>query len=166
MGMTWLLQNYYLLLPFLAAVLITALFAYHAAYRHPAYVVVPLGVAALGLLVAALGDLVVAWLNATGSLTRGLPRPSGPGTMDWLGYIQAVDARRAAVRLWYTLLAYPVLLGLVGTPFAHRVLRQVRLEVVLFLISLALLTHPLLYQIIVTPILLQPPAPIILRPAP
>lgn len=164
--MTWLLTNYYLLLPLLAAVLIAALFYHHAAYRHPAYALVPLGVAALGLLVAALGNLVVAWLNSTGSLTRGLPRPSGANAMDWLGYLQAVDARRAAVRLWYTLLAYPVLLGLVGTPFAHRLLRQVRLEVVLFLVSLALLTHPLLYQLIVTPTLLAPPVPIILRPAP
>lgn len=161
-----LLANYYLLLPLLAAVIITALFYYHAAYRHPAYLLVPMGVAALGLLVAALGDLLVAWLNATGSLTRGLPQPSGANTMDWLGYIQAVDARRSAVRLWYTLLGYPILVGLVGTPFAHRLLRQVRVEVVLFLVSLALLTHPLLYQLIVTPTLLQPPAPIILKAVP
>lgn len=161
-----LLTNYYPILPLLAAVVITALFYYHAAYRHPAYAFVPLAVVALGLLVAALGDLLVAWLNATGSLARGLPLPSGPSATDWLEYVQAVDARRSAVRLWYTLLGYPILVGLVGTPFAHRLLRQVRLEVVLFLVSLALLTHPLLYQLIVTPTLLQPSAPIILKAVP
>lgn len=160
------LTHYYPILPFLAAVLITALFYYHAAYRHPAYAFVPLGVVALGLLLQPLTDLLLIWLQATGSLSRGLTPPIGGPTMEWLGYLQAVDGRQGDIRLWYTFLAYPVLLGLIGAPFAHRVLRQVRIETLFFLVSLAVLTHPLLYQLIITPTLLMPAAPVQLRGLP
>lgn len=159
----FLLHNYYPILPFLVAVLITALFYYHAAHRHPAYALVPLGVVAIGLLLEPLAELLLLWLGTTGSLTRGLPPPAGSQALDWIGYVQAVDGRRADIRLWYAFIIYPVLLGFVGAPFAHRVLRQVRLETILFLVSLGLLTHPLLYRAIVTPALLVPEVRTILQ---